>query len=130
MDINGVEIQGTERILNNLSHIFSPSSFSIFSPIIVACFTYQMCYLFRKKFWVMFTCSFIPCLFILLIGIHGALFGAKFLGDTLYYGLEGLNTGLFGGVIYYFIYPIIPICMIFQIICLIINYKNKQKMTS
>ncbi len=124
--INGVEIQGMELILKNLSHVFSPSSFSIFSPIIVACFTYQMCYIFRKNFKRMLICSFIPCAFILLLALHGALFGAKFLGDTLYYGFEGLYIGFLVGIIYYTSYLIIPACIIFQIICLVINHKKKK----
>ena len=124
--INGIEIQGMERILNNLSYAFSPNSFSIFSPIIVACFTYQMCYISRKNFKRMFICSFIPCVFIILMGLHGALFGARFFGDTLSYGLDGLYFGVLVGIIYYTSYLLIPVCIVFQIICLIINRMKKE----
>ena len=122
--LNGIEIKGIERLWKNL---VAALKYDIISPIIPTCLTFQMCYIFRKKTKVMFICSFIPCIFVLLIGLQYAFFGGSFIGDTLYYGLEGFELGIFCGFFYYIVkFPIIPICIIFQIVYLIINLKKRK----
>ena len=71
--------------------------------------------------------SIIVLIFILLLGIQYAIWGGRFLGDTLYYGLEGFNLGIFFGFIYYTLkLPLIPACLTFQIICGIVKIKKRR----
>lgn len=122
--LNGIELKGIERLLKNL---VAALKYDIISPIIPTCLTFQMCYIFRRKTKGVFMCSFIPCIFVLLIGLQYAFLGGKFIGDTVYYGLEGFELGIFCGFFYYFmVFPIIPICIIFQIVYLIIKQKNRK----
>lgn len=126
--VNGVELQGVERLLKNIS---STLQYEIFLPIIPTCLTFQMCYIFRGKAKIMFICSFIPFIFMLLLGLQYAFFGGRFLGDTVYYGLEGFEIGIIGGLFYYVIaFPILPICLIFQIWYTIKSVKNNLKENS
>ncbi len=107
--------------------LFGRYTLNDIEPIIPACLTFQMCYIFRRKTKIMFICSFIPCIFVLLLGLQYACFGGHFIGDTLYYGLEGFEIGIFCGFYYYFmVFPIIPICLIFQIGYIIIKLKNRK----
>ena len=122
--LNGIELKGIERLLKN---IVSTLQYEIFTPIIPTCLTFQMCYIFRRKSKIMFICSFIPCIFILVLGLQYAFFGGRFIGDTLYYGFEGFEIGIFCGFIDYFmVFPILPICLIFQIWYIIIKLKNRK----
>ncbi len=122
--LNGIELKGIERLLKNIASTFQ---YEIFVPIIPTCLTFQMCYIFRRKTKIMFMCSFIPCIFVLLLGLQYAFFGGRFIGDTLYYGLEGFEIGILCGFIYYFmVFPILPICLIFQIGYIIIELKNRK----
>ncbi|MEE0059989.1 MAG: hypothetical protein UE295_04085 [Acutalibacteraceae bacterium] len=112
----------TKQLLRLLEDIFE--SFLVI-PIIPACLTFQMCYIFRNKRKAMFICSFIPCAFALLVILKYMFFGINILGDTMYYGLDALSVGLFGIFIYYVVFfPILPICLILQIV-LIIKNKNQ-----
>ena len=79
-NVDGDELQRTERILGNIVFILK---YNIFMPIIPTCLTFQMCYIFRKKGKIMLMCSFIPCIFVLLLGLKGSFFGASFMGDKL-----------------------------------------------
>lgn len=124
--LNDVELQGIERLIQRTIYSYRYYVYEI--PIIPTCLTFQLCYLFRKKPKLMFICSFIPCLFILLLRIQYAITGGKFLGDTLYYGSEGFEIGIFCGFAYYILkLPIIPICLIFQLICIILKFKKMKK---
>ena len=123
--LNGVELYGIQRLWNILKDIFE--EFIFITPILPACLTFQMCYIFKNRTKIMFLCSFIPCLFVLLLGMYGAFFGARFFGETLSYGLDGFFIGIFFAFYYYiFNFPIIPICLVFQISCIIIKLKNKK----
>ena len=113
--LNGVELQGIQRLLTNLKTYIYYYLFSI--PIIPMCFTYQMCYKFRnnrKK----------PCLFILLLGFYHAIFGVKFFDETSY-GLPGFMIGVVGGLYSYTIILLLPMCLIFQIYLFIKGFKKK-----
>lgn len=123
--LNDVELKGIERLMKNIVSNYQYYVYEI--PIIPTCLTFQTCYLFRKKPKFMFMYSFIPCIFILLLGFQYAIWGGRFLGDTLYYGLEGFNLGIFFGFIYYTLkLPLIPACLIFQIICGIVKIKKRR----
>jgi len=121
--VNDIELQGTKRLLRSIV-----SHFHIYvyvKPIIPTCLTFQMCYIFRKKTKIMFICSFIPYLFVLLLALLCAIFGDVFLGETVYYGFDGFELGLFKALIYYIIgFPILPICLIFQVGYIIIKLKR------
>ena len=123
--VNGVELQGLERLIAVFDSYFS--DYIRITPIIPVCLTFQMCYIFRKKGKVMLGCAFIPYLFLLLIGLQSAIFGGTFIGDTVYYGLEGFEVGFGGAFIYYsFLYPILPICLIFQIILIVVKLRKRK----
>lgn len=120
--LNGIELKGMERLSKRIVSTFK---YEIFEPIIPTCLTFQMCYIFRRKTKIMFMCSFIPCIFILLIGLQCALFGGSFMENT-FYGLEGFKIGIFSGFYYFIVFPILPICLIFQIGYIIIKLKNRK----
>lgn len=123
--VNGVELHGIERLSKRIMSDFK--YFIYYVPIIPICLTFQMCYIFRKKSKIMFICSFIPYLFVLLLCLQYAIFGGRFLGETLYYGFDGFVIGVFGAFAYYVLrVPILPICLIFQIGYIIIKLKNKK----
>ena len=113
--LNGVELQGIQRLLTNLKTYIYYYLFSI--PIIPMCFTYQMCYKFRNNRKKLLLCSFIPCLFILLLGV-------KFFDETSY-GLPGFMIGVVGGLYSYTIILLLPMCLIFQIYLFIKGFKKK-----
>jgi len=119
---NGVELHGVERIFQSIKDIFQ--MFIDIFPIIPICLTFQMCYIFRENFKIMFMCSFIPYIFVLLTCLKYAFWGVEFLSSNLLYGIEGFLVG----IIYYVIgIPIIPICLIIQIIGYINNKKKNSK---
>ncbi|MEE0264623.1 MAG: hypothetical protein UD936_03255 [Acutalibacteraceae bacterium] len=114
----------TKQLLRLSEDIFE--SFLVI-PIIPACVTFQMCYIFRKKRKAMFVCSFIPCVFVLLVILKYMIFGINILGDTVYYGLDAFSVGLFGIFIYYVVYfPILPVCLFFQIVLITLKLKNNK----
>lgn len=122
---DGIEQQQLLKLLDNVFEC------GIVAPIFPACLTFQMCYIFRKKRKAMFICTFIPCAFALLAILKYMVFGINFLGDTMYYGLDAFGIGLIGVFVYYVMYyPILPICLIFQIVLinskLIRNKKAKK----
>lgn len=117
--VNGVELHGIQRLFKKIDAIFS--MFIALFPIIPILLTFQMCYIFRRKPKMMFMCSFIPYIFVLLACLQFAFFGVDFIFDETY-GLEGFLLG----IIYYVMgIPIIPICLIVQII-LYINIRKKN----
>lgn len=120
--LNGVELQGIQRLLTNLKTYIYYYLFSI--PIIPMCFTYQMCYKFRNNRKKLLLCSFIPCLFILLLGLYHAILGVKFFDETSY-GLPGFMIGVVGGLYSYTIILLLPMCLIFQIYLFIKGFKKK-----
>lgn len=123
--VNGVELQGLERVVEVLNSYFIQNAYII--PIIPACLTFQMCYIFRKNGKIMFLCTFIPCLFVLLIALQTAIFGGSFIGDTVYYGFEGFEVGLGVAFIYYaLVYPLLPICLISQIVLIVIKVRKRK----
>ena len=123
--IGDVELHGIERFWETIKYFFLED---IFYPIIPTCLTFQMCYIFRNNDKIMFKCSFIPYIFLLLFGVKSAIFGASFIGDKLYYGFEGYYIGVFStGVYYTIVFPILPIYLIFQIAFIIVKRKSRKK---
>ena len=123
--INGTEIHGIERILKNISS--SVWYFAYAVPAIPICLMIEISYIFRKKENIIFKCSFIPYIFILAISVFYAFSGVRFLGDTLYYGLEGFEIGIFEGLLFYNRVPIIPVCLIIEIYHIIKKLKTNNK---
>lgn len=122
---NGIELNGIERLSKII--ILKYHHYTYATPIIPTCLTFQMCYIFRKNSKVMFMCSFIPYFFALLLSLQYAIFGGRFLGETLHYGWNGFIIGIFGIFVYYVIdFPILPICLIFQIGYIIKTKKQKK----
>lgn len=72
----------------------------------------------RKAAKIILMISFIPYVLVLLSGIIGAVFGAGFFFDTVY-GWDGFLIGALGGCISMIYIPILPACLIYQIIYLI-----------
>ncbi|MDE7290358.1 MAG: hypothetical protein K2N71_12830 [Oscillospiraceae bacterium] len=67
---------------------------------------------------VLFILTFLPYAFLLLIGLWGAIFGATFFSTS--YGLDGflLNAGLTLYIMVVVI-PVIPVLVIFHLLCLL-----------
>lgn len=124
--LNGVELQGMERAFR----ILGASLYSLFvwQPIGLACFTFQMCYIFRNKPVVMFWCSFIPYVAGIILALHSAIVGTTFLSEELMYGLAGFFVGLIGVYVYYVMnFPILPMCFVFQVVCVIIYLVRRSR---
>ncbi len=103
-------------------------TFFVIIPIVPACLTIQMCYIFRKKRKIMFICSFIPCIFAVLIAINKAVSGVLYpMTGAMYYGLEAFDIALFRVLEVYTGFLILPICLIFQIVLIILSIIKKQK---
>lgn len=69
---------------------------------------------------ILFLCSFLPYLGILILGIvegvDGALHGSRFLFSPANYGMDAfLNEFFFTILIFIFMFPVIPVCLFFQI---------------
>lgn len=62
--------------------------------------------------------SFVPYGLVILSGIIGAIFGAGFFFDTVY-GWDGFLIGALGACISMIYIPILPACLIYQIIYLV-----------
>ena len=126
--INDVELQGVEKIMYIIKQYFYTDM--TFVPIVPACLTFQMCYTFRKNSKIMFLSTFIPCLFVLLIALLISIFGGTFMCGPLHYGFEGFRLGLsLAFVCYTFIFPILPVCFIIQIV-LVVKKLRKRKANS
>lgn len=126
--VNDIELHGIERLLKIIESIFHDCIYAM--PIIPICLTFQMCYIFRKKTKIMFLCSFIPYLFVLLLGLKYAVFGGTFGGETVYYGWDGFEIGIFATFVYYIInFPLLPICLIFQVGYIIIKLKRNKHLS-
>ncbi len=72
----------------------------------------------RKAAKIILIISFVPYGLVLLSGIIGAIFGAGFFFDTVY-GLDGFFIGVLGAGLSMSYIPIIPACLIYQIVYLI-----------
>lgn len=72
----------------------------------------------RKAAKIILMISFVPYGLVLLSGIFGAVFGAGFFFDTVY-GWDGFLIGALGGCISMIYIPILPACLIYQIVYLI-----------
>ena len=73
------------------------------------------------KIW--FVISFVPFSLVMLYGMYGAFFGIDFLWSRNY-GLDGfLLAVVFGGI---FAIPVLPVCIIWQIIYLVTRRKAKK----
>ena len=124
--LNGVELQGMERVVKVLSSCLY--TMFIWRPIGLACFTFQLCYIFRKKPVVMFLCSFIPYVVGICFAIYSAMVGISFLSDELSYGLEGFFVGLIGVWVYFVLnFPLLPLCFVFQVACVIVFLVRRSK---
>lgn len=124
---NGIELSGIERLSKII--ILRYHDYTYAAPIIPICLTFQMCCIFRKNSKAMFICSFIPYFFALLLPLQYAVFGGRFLGETLHYGWDGFVIGLFGIFVYYVIdLPLLPICLIFQMGYIVIKLKNRKNL--
>lgn len=67
---------------------------------------------------VLFVLTFIPYAAVILSGIWGAVFGVNFL-FTKAYKLGGFILGALVALSYMIIFPIIPVCAVFQLLCLL-----------
>lgn len=67
---------------------------------------------------VLFVLTFIPYAAVILSGIWGAVFGVNFL-FTKAYKLGGFILGALASLCYMIIFPIIPVCAVFQLLCLL-----------
>ena len=73
------------------------------------------------KIW--FAISFLPVVLLLLYGLYGAVTGVNFLWSS-YYGIDGFMLAvIFGGIL---ILPVLPLCIIWQIIFLVNRHKAKK----
>lgn len=72
----------------------------------------------RKAAKIILIISFVPYALVLLSGIIGAIFGAGFFFDTVY-GWDGFLIGVLGAGLAMLYIPIIPACLIYQIVYLI-----------
>ena len=124
--LNGVELQGMERVVKVLGSCLY--TMFIWQPIGLACFTFQMCYIFRNKPLVMFLCSFIPYVVGVLFAIYSSITGVAFMTEELSYGLEGFIIGLIGVYVYFVLnFPVLPLCFIFQMVCVIVFLVRRSK---
>lgn len=73
------------------------------------------------KVW--FVISFVPFALVMLYGLYGAVFGIDFLWSRNY-GIDGFLLAVFFGGI--FALPVLPVCIIWQIIYLVTRYKAKK----
>ena len=125
--IDDAELQVREGLFESIEEAFYCYVYEI--PIVPICLTVGMCYIFRNKTKIMFICSFIPCVFVFLFGVISAFNGISLLGESLTYGFGGFWLGIFiaSFLCYCLNCPVIPICIVFQIICIIRKLKNKIK---
>lgn len=73
--------------------------------------------------------SLTPYIFLLGYGVYSMVFGFGFLGSYTY-GLEAFADSIFIMGVILCIYPVIPLCAIYQLIYFIVNLiKNKHKIT-
>ncbi|MBP0964916.1 MAG: hypothetical protein J5999_06445 [Oscillospiraceae bacterium] len=72
----------------------------------------------QKAAKIILIISFVPYGLVLLSGIFGAIFGVGFFFDTVY-GLDGFLIGILGAGMSMIYIPIIPACLIYQIVYLI-----------
>lgn len=72
----------------------------------------------QKAAKIILTISFVPYGLVILCGIIGAVSGAGFFFDTVY-GWDGFLIGALGACISMIYIPILPACLIYQIIYLI-----------
>lgn len=73
------------------------------------------------KVW--FVISFVPFALVMLYGLYGAFLGIDFLWSRNY-GIDGFLLAVFFGGI--FILPVLPLCIIWQIIYLVTRHKAKK----
>ncbi len=95
-------------------------------PFVPACLTFQLCYIFRKKRKIMFMCSFIPYIFAFLVSVREAVSGIPYMNSTVYYGLEAFDIAFYGVLEFYY-FPLLQICLIFQIVLIILAIIKKIK---
>lgn len=113
--VNFVDIQGLNRLLSTIESSFNMYTYAM--TIIPICITFQMCYVFRRNHKIMFFSSFIPWVFVLRLGLRWAFHSDSFFENIQYHALEVFVIGIFLSLTYFVIkFPIIPICLIYQII--------------
>lgn len=69
--------------------------------------------------------SFLPYVFILLYGVYSAIFGFGFLFSTSY-GFDALIDSIFIMTILLCCYPVIPICIIYQLVYTAVSVMKKH----
>ena len=74
---------------------------------------------------IWFRLSFIPLLLIVLYGVYSAIFGISFLWSVSY-GFYGFLTAVVCGAAILVIIPVLPLCIVWQIIYLIRRHKAKK----
>lgn len=86
----------------------------------------------KKIFKVLFLISFLPYIILILISIYHAILGYDVYTwinhqyiETIY-GIDALTETLFWNGITFSIIPILPISLIYQIIYVVIYFKNKK----
>ena len=74
---------------------------------------------------IWFRLSLIPLLLIVLYGVYSAIFGISFLWSVSY-GFYGFLTAVVCGAAILVIIPVLPLCIVWQIIYLIRRHKAKK----
>ncbi|WP_295087012.1 hypothetical protein [Ruminococcus sp.] len=78
-----------------------------------------------KADMIWFRLSFVPFMLIVLYGIYSAIFGISFLWSVSY-GFYGFLTAVVCGAAILVIIPVLPLCIVWQIIYLIRRHKAKK----
>ena len=121
---DGVEVKGIARVIEMFnSYIWY---FNMRIPLFPVTFTYQMCYLFRNKPKIMFACSFIPIVILIIYSIHTSIEGVGFMTSTIA-GSDAFILTMMYGLFLYVVVPILPGCLVFQIVFLIVRAKKKRR---
>ena len=82
----------------------------------------------RRIFRFIFMLSFVPYALSLLLGVEGAVFGERFLGDTLYYGWDGFLLGMVGAYVRFVMKaPVLPVCLFYQIVYIFVKWRERKR---
>jgi len=82
----------------------------------------------KKSKRISFIISFIPYILLILTGMYYSIFGYQgMFSNTLYYGWSGFEMSVFWITLAFTLQiPILPLCIIWQIIYLIVRHKEKR----
>ena len=74
---------------------------------------------------IWFRLSFIPFGLIILYGLFSAFFGISFLWSKSY-GIDGFLIAVMCGLIAFVVFPVLPLCIVWQVIYLVRRHKAKK----